>query len=168
MIVLAEIPQWKFWLRRGCRFLFLLFFWTFSALDYTRIAVLGCWQWDEQTVTELLVLWKLLDRSTYQIHKKVCSDSHLFSLLHRSRSCAETWQSSSFGGLVLSFPVSFWNPEACVLCLNLFPALSVFPSYFLSLLISSNCPRLSSAVLGLPPVFLCFPALCAPHLRSVS
>lgn len=148
MIVLAEIPQWKFWLRRGCTYFF--FFWTFSVLDYTRIAVLGCWQWDEQTVTDLLVLWKPLDRSTCQLHKKVCSDSHLFSLLHCSRSCTETWPSSSFGGSVLSFPVSFWSPKACVLCLNLFPALSVFPSFFwLSWLvpITPDYPQLFSAVL---------------------
>lgn len=150
MIALAEIPQWKFWLRRGCTFTFLFFFWTFSALDYTRIAVSGCCQWDEETVTELLVLWKLLDRSTYQIHKKVCSDSHLFSLQHCSRPWTETWPSSLLGASVLSFPVSFWSPKACVLCLNVFPPLSVFPSFFwLSRLvpIAPDYPQLFSAFL---------------------
>lgn len=153
--------------QKGMYIFIFYFFWTFSALDYTGIAVLGCWQWDEQTVRDLLVLWKPLDRITYQLHKKVHSDSHLFSPLHCSRSCTESWPSSSFGGLVLSFPVSFWSPKACVLCLNLFPALSIFPSFFwLSWLvpIAPDYPQLFSAC----PVFLCFPALCAPHLCSVS
>lgn len=149
-------------------YIFLFFFWTFSALDYTRIAVSGSCQWDEETVTELLVLRKLLDWSTYQIHKKVCSDSHLFSLQHCSRPWTETWHIVivwSFGFIISC--VILKPQSLCVVfkCISSSVCLSLL--FFLTVSISSNCPRLSSAVLGLPPVSLCFPALtCVPLVNQ--